>query len=90
MNNNFLAYVAFLASGLLIFFTYFGCQQVLKSETWFSDWEKRYECRIIKTEYSMFLRKGWHRVIAEDSTGSRRSAWVRFSFFTGKDTTLWD
>ncbi len=90
MNNNFRAYVAFLASVLMIFFTYWGCQRILKSAADFPKWESRNNCRIIHKEYSMFWRRGWHRVMVEDSSGNRQSAWVRFSFFTGKDTTVWD
>lgn len=90
MNNSFVAYLAFLASVLMIFFTYFLCQRILKTESYFSGWERRNGCRIIQKEPSLFFRKGWYRVIVEDDFGNRRSAWVRFGLFSGKDKTVWD
>ena len=90
MSNNIgVACIAFAASVLMIFFTYLGCQQIFKFETYFSEWERRNNCRIIKKEYNLFFRN-WHHLIVEDSSGNRQSAWVRFRLFSGKDKTVWD
>lgn len=85
-----IAIAAFAASVMMIFYTYFGCQRMLKSVDDFPKWEKRNNCRIIHKEYSLLSRKGWYRVTVEFDSGVRGSAWVRFGLWTGKDETIWD
>lgn len=90
MGNYSTALIACAASVLMIFVSYFVGRRVLESETAFSEWERRNNCRIIHKEYRLFWRKNWHRVLVEDSTGNLQGAWVRFGFFSDNDETIWD
>lgn len=74
----------------MIFFTYFFLKLILKCETYLPEWAKLNGFRILRKEYRLMWNVGWFRILVEDGSGNKRSGWVTFGLFSGKDKAVWD
>jgi hypothetical protein len=97
MNPALLIIAVVIAAGVLAWFTYFIGKTIIKSDSYLPDWAKRNGFKIIHKEHRTFWNTGWggprrlwYHVVVEDVTGQRRSGWITFTFFTGREEVVWD
>jgi hypothetical protein len=96
MNSPQTAILVVLGSVLSIFFTYGICKWVLWMDSLFPEWVKRNGFRVIKMTmvFELWGPAGWqsHGIYftVEDAAGNKRSGWITFAWFSGKEIILWD
>jgi hypothetical protein len=96
MDGTSIAILIFVGSVLMIFFTYFGINWLIKLDSFFPAWARRNGFRIIhkETVFDIWAPRGWgqqyYYFIIEDELGKKRSGWITFKLFSGKEIIRWE